>query len=41
MGKPTGFIDYQRELPTDRDPIARLGDWKEIHNHQHSINACS
>ena len=33
MGKPTGFIDYQRELPTDRDPIARLGDWKEIHNH--------
>ena len=33
MGKPTGFIDYQRELPTDRDPISRLGDWKEIHNH--------
>ena len=33
MGKPTGFIDYERELPTDRDPIARLGDWNEIHNH--------
>jgi glutamate synthase (NADPH/NADH) small chain len=33
MGKPTGFIDYERELPTDRDPISRLGDWKEIHNH--------
>lgn len=33
MGKPTGFIEYQRELPTDRDPIARLGDWNEFHEH--------
>ncbi len=33
MGKPTGFFEYQRELPADRDPIARIGDWKEIHNH--------
>lgn len=33
MGKPTGFIDYERELPTDRDPLARLVDWKEFHDH--------
>lgn len=33
MGKPTGFIEFERELPSDRDPIARLGDWKEFHNH--------
>jgi glutamate synthase (NADPH/NADH) small chain len=33
MGKPTGFFEYQRELPADRDPIERIGDWKEIHNH--------
>ena len=33
MGKPTGFIDFERELPTDRDPLSRVGDWKEIHNH--------
>lgn len=33
MGKPTGFFEYQRELPADRDPIARISDWKEIHNH--------
>ncbi len=33
MGKPTGFIDYQRELPADREPLARLADWDEIHLH--------
>ena len=33
MGKPTGFIEYQRELPTDRDPLQRVGDWREFHNH--------
>ena len=33
MGKPTGFIEYKRELPADRDPISRLGDWKEFHLH--------
>ncbi|MDB6074336.1 MAG: NADH/NADPH-dependent glutamate synthase small subunit [Verrucomicrobiaceae bacterium] len=33
MGKPTGFIEFRRELPADRDPISRLGDWKEIHLH--------
>ena len=31
MGKPTGFLEYQRELSGDRAPLERLGDWKEFH----------
>jgi glutamate synthase (NADPH) small chain len=33
MGKPTGFIEYLRELPVDRTPIERLRDWNEFHHH--------
>ena len=33
MGKPTGFIEFERELPSDRDPLERVKDWKEIHLH--------
>jgi len=33
MGKPTGFIEYLRELPIDRAPLDRIGDWKEFHPH--------
>ena len=33
MGKPTGFIEYLRELPVDRAPAQRVGDWKEFHPH--------
>ena len=33
MGKPTGFIEFERELPLDRDPLERVKDWKEIHLH--------
>lgn len=33
MGKPTGFIEYQRELPHDRDPKQRVKDWGEFHEH--------
>jgi glutamate synthase (NADPH) small chain len=33
MGKPTGFIEYLRELPVDRAPLSRIGDWKEFHPH--------
>jgi len=33
MGKPTGFIEYLRELPADRPPAERLADWKEFHLH--------
>ena len=34
MGKPTGFIEFQREMPTDRGPAERVVDWKEFHHHQ-------
>jgi len=33
MGKPTGFIEIQREMPRDRDPLQRLKDWNEFHHH--------
>ena len=33
MGKPTGFLEFQRELPTDRSPLGRVADWKEFHEH--------
>ncbi len=33
MGKPTGFIEYLRELPVDRSPGERIKDWKEFHHH--------
>jgi len=31
MGKPTGFMEYTRELPTDRPPEERVRDWDEYH----------
>jgi hypothetical protein len=33
MGKPTGFIEYLRELPVDRPPLERVRDYKEFHQH--------
>lgn len=33
MGKPTGFLEYQRELPPDRSPLERIKDWREFHLH--------
>jgi glutamate synthase (NADPH/NADH) small chain len=33
MGKPTGFLEYQRELPKDRSAGGRVADWKEFHEH--------
>ncbi|HKB58321.1 MAG TPA: glutamate synthase subunit beta [Lacunisphaera sp.] len=33
MGKPTGFIEYLRELPVDRTPLERTRDWQEFHHH--------
>jgi glutamate synthase (NADPH) small chain len=33
MGKPTGFLEFQRELPADRAPLERVADWKEFHHH--------
>jgi len=31
MGKPTGFLEIARELPQDRPPTKRIGDWLEFH----------
>jgi glutamate synthase (NADPH/NADH) small chain len=31
MGKPTGFIEYLRELPLEREATQRIGDWDEFH----------
>jgi len=31
MGKPTGFMEYNRELPEDRPPQERIKDWDEFH----------
>ena len=36
MGKPTGFLEINRELPRDRDPLQRVKDWNEFHEHMHS-----
>ena len=30
MGKATGFMEYQRELPSKREPLARINDWEEF-----------
>ncbi len=30
MGKPTGFMEYQRELPTKLSPLERLNNWREF-----------
>src|SRR3974390_402035 len=33
MGKPTGFMEFPRELPLDRPPAQRVHDWNEFHEH--------
>ncbi len=33
MGKPSGFIEYLRELPLDRPALERIRDWNEFHLH--------
>src|SRR3984957_14220570 len=33
MGKPTGFMEFPRELPLDRPPQQRVHDWNEFHEH--------
>src|SRR5688572_31345869 len=32
MGKPTGFLEFPRELPTRRPVPDRLHDWQEVYN---------
>ena len=31
MGKPTGFIEYVRELPSELAPEERIRNWDEFH----------
>ena len=31
MGKLMGFLEYERCLPPDRDPLERIKDWEVIH----------
>jgi glutamate synthase (NADPH/NADH) small chain len=31
MGKPTGFIEYLRELPSELEPLNRIHNWDEFH----------
>ena len=31
MGKPTGFLEFDRELPEKRDPKTRINDYKELY----------
>ena len=31
MAKPTGFMEYARELPADVEPRQRVANWKEFH----------
>ena len=31
MGKPTGFMEYERELPKSRNPLDRIQDWEELY----------
>ncbi|KAB2660852.1 MAG: glutamate synthase small subunit [Verrucomicrobia bacterium] len=38
MGKPTGFIEYLRELPLDRSAVARINDYNEFHLHMEEKN---
>jgi glutamate synthase (NADPH) small chain len=33
MGKPTGFLEYTRQLPAERDPLERVKHWHEFHGH--------
>ncbi len=33
MGKPTGFMEYKRELPPDLPPLERIRNWDEFHLH--------
>lgn len=31
MSTPTGFMEYKRQIPRDRDPLERVRDWQEFH----------
>ena len=31
MGKATGFLEFERKTIANREPLARINDWNEIH----------
>ena len=33
MGKPTGFMEYDRKTVDDREPLERISDFDEFHIH--------
>lgn len=33
MGKPTGFLEYKREVPADDEPLQRIAHYQEFHRH--------
>jgi glutamate synthase (NADPH/NADH) small chain len=33
MGQPTGFLEFSRKLPADRQPRERVADFREFHTH--------
>lgn len=33
MGKPTGFMEFDRQVASERDPLERVHDWEEFHLH--------
>lgn len=33
MGKPTGFLEYKREVPKEDDPLLRITHYQEFHEH--------
>lgn len=33
MGKPTGFLEFERTLPILATPNSRVGNWNEFHEH--------
>ncbi len=34
MAKPTGFLEFDRNAPLERDPATRVNDWIELYVHQ-------
>ncbi len=37
MGKPTGFLEYPRELPLAAPPAERVHNWHEFHGHADAV----
>ncbi len=33
MGKPTGFMDYKREVSASEAPLERIKHFREFHEH--------